>query len=46
MISSHNELSKKLSDLEKKYDSQFRVVFEAIEKLMVIPEVPNKRLGI
>ena len=30
MVISHSELSRKLSDLEKKYDSQFKVVFEAI----------------
>ncbi len=46
MIVSHAELSRKLSELEKKYDSQFKVVFEAIHKLMVIPEVPKKKIGI
>lgn len=46
MIVSHAELSRKLSELEKKYDSQFKVVFEAIHKLMVVPEVPKKKIGI
>lgn len=46
MVISHSELSRKLSDLEKKYDSQFKVVFEAIHKLMVIPEVAKKKIGI
>lgn len=46
MIISHTELSKKLSELEKKYDSQFKVVFQAIEQLMIVPEVPSKRIGI
>ncbi len=46
MIISHNELSRKLTDLEKKYDSQFKVVFEAIQKLMIIPEVSVKKIGI
>lgn len=45
-VISHKELSRKLSDLEKKYDSQFKVVFEAIEQLMTIPEVPPKKIGI
>lgn len=46
MIVSHAELSRKLSELEKKYDSQFKAVFEAIHKLMVVPEVPKKKIGI
>ena len=46
MVISHSELSRKLSDLEKKYDSQFKVVFEAIHKLMVIPESSKKKIGI
>ncbi len=46
MVISHAELSRKLADLEKKYDTQFKIVFEAIHKLMVIPEVPKKKIGI
>ena len=46
MIISHTELSRKLSDLEKKYDTQFKVVFDAIQKLMIVPEVPTKKIGI
>ena len=46
MVISHSELSKKLSQLEMKYDSQFKVVFDAIKKLMVEPEVPQKKIGI
>ncbi len=46
MVISHSELSKKLSQLEKKYDSQFKVVFDTIQKLMVEPEVPQKKIGI
>ena len=45
-VISHSELSKKLFELEKKYDSQFKVVFDAVEKLMVNPEVPYKKIGI
>ncbi|MBC7420991.1 MAG: ORF6N domain-containing protein [Bdellovibrio sp.] len=45
-VISHTELSKKLHELEKKYDSQLKVVFEAIEKLMITPEIPNKKIGI
>jgi predicted nucleic-acid-binding protein len=45
-VISHAELSKKLSELERKYDSQFKDVFKAIEQLMVTPETPHKKIGI
>ncbi|WP_409478537.1 ORF6N domain-containing protein [Pseudobdellovibrio sp. HCB154] len=45
-VISHQELAKKLHELEKKYDSQFKDVFKAIEQLMTIPEIPTKRIGI
>jgi len=42
MIASHAELAKRLADLEKKYDTQFRVVFDAIRQLMA-PKDPKRR---
>jgi len=47
MLASNRELAKRLDDLEKKYDAQFRVVFDAIRKLMVPPESepPKRRIG-
>jgi hypothetical protein len=42
MLASNEELARKLDKLEKKYDAQFKEVFEAIRELM-IPPVPNKR---
>ncbi len=45
-VISHAELSKKLHELEKKYDSQFTAVFQAIGQLMVAPEVLSKKIGI
>jgi hypothetical protein len=45
MMSSHKELIKRLDDLEKKYDIQFRVVFDAIRQLMASSETPKKRIG-
>ncbi len=45
ILSTHKDLARKLEDLEKKYDAQFRVVFEAIRKLMTPPEPPKKRIG-
>jgi hypothetical protein len=34
MIQSHAVLTRKLGELEAKYDDQFEVVFEAIRELM------------
>jgi hypothetical protein len=45
MISSHKELLRKLEEMEKKYDEQFQVVFEAIRQLMAPPDPPRKRIG-
>jgi hypothetical protein len=42
MISSHVELAGKLDTLERKYDHQFKIVFDAIRQLMA-PPVPPKR---
>jgi len=43
MLASHADLARKLAVLEKKYDAQFRVVFEAIRELMTPPEPKKKR---
>ena len=40
IISTHKELARKLEELEKKYDSQFKSVFDAIKMLMAGPEAP------
>lgn len=45
MIASHKELAKKLEELEKKYDAQFRVVFDAIRQLMIPPEQDKRKIG-
>ena len=42
MLASNAELARKLAELEKKYDAQFKVVFDAIRQLM-IPPVPKRR---
>src|ERR1700704_119185 len=34
MLAGNRELARKLAELEKRYDAQFRVVFEAIRELM------------
>ena len=45
LLASHAELQRRLDDLEKKYDKQFKVVFDAIRELMEPPEKPKKRIG-
>lgn len=45
ILESHAELARKLEELEKKYDSQFKVVFEAIRQLMAAPEKHPKKIG-
>ena len=45
MLASHADLARKLNALEKRYDAQFRAVFDAIRQLMVPPEPKRKRIG-
>jgi hypothetical protein len=45
MIASHKDLAKQLDALEKKYDAQFRVVFDAIRQLMEPPKTKRRRIG-
>lgn len=43
LISSHEQLSQKLSTLESRYDHQFKVVFDAIREIMNPIKPPKKR---
>ncbi|MDA8163232.1 MAG: ORF6N domain-containing protein [Desulfobacteraceae bacterium] len=43
MLASNTGLARKLAALEKKYDTQFKVVFDAIRELMTPPEPKKKR---
>lgn len=45
ILSTHADLARKLEEMEKKYDRQFRVVFDAIRQLMKPPDKPRKRIG-
>jgi hypothetical protein len=45
MLESHADLTRKLTALEAKYDSQFAVVFQAIRELMTPPAAAKKRIG-
>ena len=41
----YKELMSKIESMEKKYDSQFRVVFETIKQLMRPPSKSTRRMG-
>jgi hypothetical protein len=45
MLSTHDDLRKKIEELESKYDRQFKVVFEAIRRLLDSEEKPRRRIG-
>jgi len=45
MLSSHKDLERKLIAFEKKYDEQFKVVFDAIRALMKETEKPKRKIG-
>src|ERR1035438_2078909 len=42
MLAEHADLARKLAILEKKYDAQFKVVFDAIRQLMAPPPKPAR----
>jgi ORF6N domain len=45
MLASNAELARKLAALEKKYDAQFKVVFDAIRALMSPAVKPRREIG-
>jgi hypothetical protein len=45
MLQANVDLDRKLQALEKKYDSQFKVVFDAIRQLMVPPSGKREKIG-
>lgn len=51
ILTSHRDLARKVEELEKRYDSQFKSVFDAIRGLMENPkedlpaEAPERRMG-
>jgi hypothetical protein len=45
MLTSNTELAQKLAELESKYDLQFKVVFDAIRQLMLVPPAAKKGIG-
>jgi hypothetical protein len=45
MLLTNADLARKLTALEAKHDSQFKIVFDAIRQLMTPPEPPRRRIG-
>ena len=45
VLATHKDLARKFAELEKKYDGQFRLVFEAIRQLMKEEERPKRPVG-
>jgi hypothetical protein len=45
LLASNSELARRLDELESKYDKQFKIVFDAIRKLMATPARDRKEIG-
>ncbi len=45
LLETHEELARKLAELECRYDAKFRAVFDAIRQLMAPPEPPRRQIG-
>lgn len=45
LLASHKDLQKKIDEMEKKYDSQFKVVFDTIREFLKTPEKPKRQIG-
>jgi hypothetical protein len=45
MFATHEDLRRKIEDMEAKYDGQFRLVFEAIRQLLEEDAQPKRKIG-
>ena len=45
LMATHKDLVRRLNEMEKKYDAQFRVVFDAIRELMAPPTPKKRKIG-
>jgi hypothetical protein len=48
ILLTHAELARKLAAMKRKFDAQFKVVFEAIRELMMppnLPATPKRKIG-
>jgi hypothetical protein len=45
LAGTHKDLADKIAAMEKKYDTQFSVVFKAIRRLLEPPAAPKRHIG-
>ncbi|MCK4653084.1 MAG: ORF6N domain-containing protein [Candidatus Cloacimonetes bacterium] len=45
LLKTNEELNKKLEEIEKKYDKQFKIVFQVLQQLMEKPVKKRKKIG-
>jgi len=45
MLISHKDLQEKLDQMEKKYDKQFKIVFDTLRLLLKEDEKPKNKIG-
>ncbi|HHT9106781.1 MAG TPA: ORF6N domain-containing protein [Candidatus Wujingus californicus] len=45
MLSTHKDLKQKIEEMEKKYDYQFKIVFDAIKQLLEPPAESKGKIG-
>jgi hypothetical protein len=45
MLRANADLARKLASLERRYDEQFKIVFDAIRRLVAPPEPNRRRIG-
>ena len=45
MLATHHKLAERLDDLERRYDAQFKSMFDAIRRLMAPPKNRPRQIG-
>jgi hypothetical protein len=45
MLTSNEGLRRKIEEMEKRYDTQFQIVFTAIKEMLEAPEKPKRTIG-
>lgn len=45
LLAAHRGLARKLEEMERKYDAQFKAVFDAIRQLMAPPKESRRKIG-
>jgi phage regulator Rha-like protein len=43
LLATHQELARKLAEMEKKYNAEFKAIFEVIQQLTEPPEEPERK---